>query len=103
MVATTFKLVSQADLAPNSLKTVTVDGKPVLLANVDGTYYAIGNKCTHRGCLLSNGKLNGDTVKCPCHSSIFDLKTGAVVHGPAKTPEPHYEVKIENDQIYLNV
>jgi 3-phenylpropionate/trans-cinnamate dioxygenase ferredoxin subunit/naphthalene 1,2-dioxygenase system ferredoxin subunit len=103
MATTTFKLVSPADLAPNSLKAVTIDGKPVLLANVNGTYFAIGNKCTHRGCLLSNGKLNGDTVKCPCHGSIFDLKTGAVVHGPAKTPEPNYEAKIENQQVYINV
>jgi nitrite reductase/ring-hydroxylating ferredoxin subunit len=96
------KVASAGDLKPNQMKAVDAEGKPVLLVNLNGTFYAIGNKCTHRGCLLSKGTLNGDTVKCGCHGSIFDVKTGNVVKGPAKNAEPKNEVKIENDQVMIS-
>jgi nitrite reductase/ring-hydroxylating ferredoxin subunit len=103
MSTTTFKPVSAADLKPNTTKEIVVDGRSVLLANVDGTYFAISNKCSHRGCALSKGKLDGDTIKCGCHGSVFSLKTGAILHGPAKLALPTFETKVENQNIYLNI
>jgi len=55
---------------------VVVGGKEVLLANVDGSYFAIANKCTHAGGSLAKGSLEGSIVTCPRHGSQFDLKTG---------------------------
>jgi nitrite reductase/ring-hydroxylating ferredoxin subunit len=97
------KLAATNDLKPNQMKVVNAEGKPILLVNIEGTYYAIGNRCTHMGCMLSNGKLNGNIVECPCHGSNFDVKTGKVVRGPAIQPEPKYEVKIENGQVMVNL
>jgi nitrite reductase/ring-hydroxylating ferredoxin subunit len=57
------KLASTTQLQPNQMKGVNANGTPILLVNLDGTFYAIGNKCTHRGCALSKGTLNGDTLK----------------------------------------
>jgi nitrite reductase/ring-hydroxylating ferredoxin subunit len=71
--------------------------------NVKGEYYAIGNVCTHKGCMLSEGGLEGETVTCPCHGSKFDVKTGRVVGGPAVRPEPSYQVRVEKDQIMVNI
>jgi len=82
---------------------VNAEGKEVLVANVNGKFYAIGNKCTHMGCKVSGGKIQGENVICPCHGSTFDLKTGSVVRGPAKNPEPSFPVKIETDDIWVNV
>ena len=96
------KVASAADLKPNEMKAVNANGKPVLLANLEGNYYAIGNKCMHMGCTLTNGKLKGEIVECPCHGSQYDVKTGAVVRGPALKPEPKYEVKVENGQVMVN-
>jgi nitrite reductase/ring-hydroxylating ferredoxin subunit len=76
-------------------------GRKILLANVDGQYYAIGGICTHLGCILSDGKLSGDKIQCPCHGSVFNIKTGEVIQGPARKPEPTYKLKIEGDQILL--
>jgi nitrite reductase/ring-hydroxylating ferredoxin subunit len=90
------------DLKPNQMKPVNVNGKPVLLANIGGEYYAIGNKCTHMGCTLTNGELKGEVVQCPCHGSKFNVKTGKVVGGPAAIPEPKYKVKVENEQILVS-
>ena len=51
------KLASINDVKPNSMMGLTVKDQKILLANVNGNYYAIGDKCMHRGCQLSKGKL----------------------------------------------
>ena len=92
-----------ADLKSNQMKAVNAGGKPILLANIKGTYYAIGNKCMHMDCTLTNGTLKGENVECPCPGSMYNVKTGAVVRGPELKPEPKYEEKTENGQIIMNV
>lgn len=98
-----FKAASTKDLSPGKMKGVEAGGKPVLLVDLAGRYYAIGNVCTHMGCLLADGILKGENVQCVCHGSVFDVKTGKVVTGPALKPEPSYQVKVEGDQILVNV
>ena len=85
------------------MKSVDVNGKTILLTNLRDEYYAIGDKCTHRNCKLSKGTLNGDVVKCPCHGSRFNVKTGEALGGPAVKPEPKYEIKIEDNQIQIRL
>jgi nitrite reductase/ring-hydroxylating ferredoxin subunit len=97
------KVASTKDLAVGRMKSVEAGGRPVLLANLAGEYYAIGNVCTHMGCLLSDGILKGENVQCICHGSVFDVKTGKVVSGPAKKPEPSYQAKVEGDQILVSI
>lgn len=91
------------DFPPGTMISVEANGNDILLANVGGSYYAIGNVCTHMGCSLSEGTLNGNSVQCPCHSATFDLQTGKVLHGSASEPEPVYTVTIENDQILISL
>jgi nitrite reductase/ring-hydroxylating ferredoxin subunit len=95
-------VASATDLQPNQMKAVNANGKPILLANLEGTYYAIGNKCTHLQCTLTNGQLNGEVVQCACHGSKFNVKTGKVVGRPAALSEPKYEVKIEDGKVLIN-
>jgi len=97
------KLASISDVKPNIMMGLEINDKKILPVNVNGSYYAIGNVCTHRGCQLSKGKLQGETVVCPCHGSTFDLKTGNFVKGPTKKPEPVYELKVENNDIMINL
>jgi len=97
------KVASTKELAPSKMIGVEAGGKKILVANLEGKYYAIGNRCTHMGCMLSDGVLKGGIVQCPCHGSRFDVKTGSVVGGPAKKPEPAFQVKVEGDQILVNV
>ena len=91
------------DLANAPLHGVTIDGKQILIAKVGDTFFAIGNVCTHNGCRLSGGKLDGDNVRCPCHGSGFSLRTGDVVHGPAKNPEPVYRVTEEKGELFIEM
>ena len=97
------KLASVTDVKPNSMMDVTVNDQKILLANVNGNYYALSDKCMHRGCQLSKGKLVGETVVCPCHGSTYDLKTGNFLKGPTKKPQPKYELKVEKTDIMINL
>jgi 3-phenylpropionate/trans-cinnamate dioxygenase ferredoxin component len=91
------------NLAEGSMAGVILGDKDILVVNTGGTLYAIGNICTHRGCRLSTGTLLGDRVQCRCHGSVFNVKTGEVVNGPAKNPEPVYQVKTENGDVMIDI
>jgi nitrite reductase/ring-hydroxylating ferredoxin subunit/uncharacterized membrane protein len=92
-------VLAAQELGEGSLRRVEAAGTPVLLANVGGRVTAIGNTCTHMGCSLGDGKLDGDTVVCPCHGSRFRVSDGAVVEGPATVPEPAYDVRTRAGRI----
>jgi len=91
------------DVPPGTMKGFGVGETKIMIANIGGKLSAIGDKCSHRGCLLSRGKLEGEVITCPCHGSRFNVKTGAVVRGPAEQPEPSYPVTIEGGGIWVEV
>ena len=91
------------EVPPGGVKYVQVGGKHILLANIDQQIYAVDNYCTHSRCFLHNGKLKGRVITCPCHFAEFDLTTGEVVAGPAKTPVATYHVKLDGNDILVAV
>jgi isopentenyl diphosphate isomerase/L-lactate dehydrogenase-like FMN-dependent dehydrogenase/nitrite reductase/ring-hydroxylating ferredoxin subunit len=97
------RVASTKDLAPGKMLAVQLGDKQVMVVNLKGRYYAIGNLCTHQACLLSDGKLTGELVECPCHGSLFNVKTGNVQNGPAKDPESVFQVRAEQDQILVGI
>ena len=79
---------------------VVVDDTPVLvLRSAEGAIYAIHDRCSHRGCSLSEGEVEGDEVVCGCHGSRFSLRDGAVKAGPAASAQPAFQVREENGRI----
>ena len=95
------RIASTADVPEGRMKKVLVGAQQVLVANVKGKYYAIGNVCTHFGGSLDRGILTGQEVQCPLHGSHFDVTNGQVKRGPATRPEPVFEVKVENGSILV--
>jgi nitrite reductase/ring-hydroxylating ferredoxin subunit len=89
------------ELSPGQMKWVAVNGERRVLANVDGMFYAISDVCGHRNAPLSRGKLQGYLIECPLHFAQFDIRTGDLVSGPVSTPVPVYEVRVEDDTIYI--
>lgn len=98
---TSVNLGYEKDLPPGSMKARQAGDKEILLVNLENRIYALNNTCTHHGCRLSEGILEGGTVQCPCHGSVFNVKTGEVVKGPAKAPERVYAITIEKGEIRL--
>ena len=54
--------------------------------------------CTHQGCTVGD---SGKQLACPCHGSVFNAQTGAVVHGPAPLPLPAFKVAQIGNDIYI--
>ena len=95
------KVAEVAEIAAGTMKVVEVAGEQAMIANIDGKFFAIGNICTHVGGPLAEGTLEGNLVTCPLHGSKFDVTTGKNLTPPAGSPEPTYEVKIEDSAILL--
>jgi len=79
------------------------EDKKILLANLDGKLYASDRICTHADADLSTGILTEEGVTCPLHLSTFNLKTGVPANLPAEIPLKIYNVKIEQNEIYIEV
>ena len=75
----------------------------ITLANVAGSFHAIDDTCTHRGCSLGDGKLDGSTLQCACHGSRFDVTSGAVVRGPAEDPVRSYPVRVADGEVQVDL
>jgi len=75
--------VATADeVAPGKMKHVELDGKEILIANVNGKFYAINDRCGHTNARLSSGGLRGNVVTCPMHAAQFDVTTGKKLAEP---------------------
>lgn len=93
-----------ADIPPGKTQKVTADGKEVLIANIDGNYYAIDDTCTHAGASLSEGSLEGTTITCGWHGAKFECKTGELSTFPVKIKDlQSYKVVVESGNIFLEV
>ncbi len=93
-----------SDIGPGKMTHLTAGGKEVLIANVDGKYYATGNICNHSGAELHEGELNDKELTCPWHRAKWDVTTGKLIWFPQKLRDlGNYEVKIESGTVYLEV
>jgi nitrite reductase/ring-hydroxylating ferredoxin subunit len=100
----TFVVATKAtDLKPGQMKSYPVDGKRVLVANWEGTFFATQDLCTHDNDTLSDGELVDGDIECPRHGGRFDLKTGKVTALPPMFPIKTFPVQVEGDDIRVAV
>jgi nitrite reductase/ring-hydroxylating ferredoxin subunit len=90
-----------SELSPGKMTWVSVEGERVLLANVDGMYYALEDVCGHQRVALSRGLLEGHEVECPLHFARFDVRTGELINGPISDDVRTYDVRVEDDTVYV--
>lgn len=87
------------ELEENKPKKVDADGVAVVLVKQGDSIYALRETCTHLGGPLSEGKIEGDSIRCPWHGSRFCLKDGRVLDGPAVFAERVFDVRVREGQI----
>jgi nitrite reductase/ring-hydroxylating ferredoxin subunit len=92
-------VLDDAALADGRMTCVEADGTAVMVARSGGNLYALSNHCSHRGGPLHEGDLDAGTVICPWHDSVFDLRDGALVHGPAAYPQPAWDTRVREGRI----
>jgi|SRR3990172_8807123 len=91
-----------SDIPPGKMLKVSSNGKEILVANVDGKYFAMDDTCTHKGASLSEGTLEGSTVTCPWHGSTWDCKTGKLMDFATKLNDlASYKVAVESDSVFI--
>ena len=96
------RVASTSEIPPGIMRKVTVDGQDVVLANVDGKYFAIGDVCTHQDGPLDEGILDNYEVECPWHSGKFCIKDGSALTFPAIEPIKVYRTRVADGQVYIN-
>ena len=89
------------ELSPGTMKWVVVDRERVLIANVEGVFYALRDACGHRQAPLSKGRLEGYVIECPLHFATFDVRTGKLLSGPVAEDVPIYAVEVKDDTVYV--
>lgn len=95
-------VAARADLSPGEPIRVKAGGVPVMLVEYESSIYALSATCVHAGGPLDEGELLADgCIRCPWHASTFQLSDGAVVRGPASMDQPSWEVKVENERVFV--
>jgi nitrite reductase/ring-hydroxylating ferredoxin subunit len=98
------RVASVGDIPPGEMIIVEAGGKEVVVANVDGEFFAFQNECTHRQGPLGEGMLlDGGVVECPFHGGQFDVRTGEVVASPPEEPVATYAVQVDGEDVSVAV
>jgi 3-phenylpropionate/trans-cinnamate dioxygenase ferredoxin subunit len=95
-----------SDIPEGEVRRYMVDGHELALANLgEGQFRAVGDICSHAHAHLHEGEVDVDfeTIECPRHGSTFDLETGKPRSLPATLPVPVYTVKVENDEVKVEI
>ena len=91
------------DLPSGTMRCVSIRGRDVLVANVDGEVLATDDTCTHEDASLSCGVLDGAIVRCPLHGATFDLRDGAPLDEPAEEPLQCHDVRVEDGGVFVRL
>jgi len=100
-----FVTVGRADeVGDGEAVAFAVGDEEVAVARVDGDLYAFSDICTHRHCNLSaGGEIEGTTIQCECHGSMFSMETGEVLNPPASEPLATFDVRELEGEIQVAV
>lgn len=93
------RIGSANEVKSGQMRVFNVAGTKVNVTNAGGELYAFDDTCTHLGCSLAKGHLAGTIVTCACHGSQFDVRTGAVLRGPAEDPVRSRVVQVVGENL----
>jgi 3-phenylpropionate/trans-cinnamate dioxygenase ferredoxin subunit len=97
------RVAAAAECPPGTLLGVEAKGEGIVIANVDGDFYALLDRCSHQDYPLSDGELDGTRIECLYHGARFDVCTGRAVQLPAIRPVKTFEVDLREGDLYLQV
>lgn len=99
------KVILNSELDEGSILAVRIKSERIALYKICGEVYATSEMCSHSDCSLEDfGKIvEHDQVECICHGARFRITTGEVTRLPAEIPLKTYAVKVEEDQVWVQV
>ena len=105
MPVITERLCKVDDVAPGTARRFDIGRFRICLVRLGDDFYAIGDRCSHADYSLSEGEIWADEKEIECwkHGSTFSLLTGEPQSLPATLPVPVYSVRVEGDDVYVDV
>ena len=99
------RVCSVDDVVAGTAARFDVDGHRLCVVNVDGTFYVVGDECSHEDYSLAEGDVWEDEreIECPKHGSTFSLTTGVPRALPATQPVPVYAVRVDGDDVMVTL
>lgn len=97
------KIAKIGDIPPGATKAFEVGERVVVLCNVKGEYFALDDVCTHDEGSFGDGILDGCEIECPRHGARFDVRTGEVTSLPAIVPVDVFTVRVEGEDIEVEI
>jgi 3-phenylpropionate/trans-cinnamate dioxygenase ferredoxin subunit len=97
------RVCSVSDVAEDTALHVDLGDTPVAVVHAGGEFFAIRDVCSHAEVPLSDGDVEGCSIECWLHGSMFDLRTGKPTGLPATTPVPVYPVRVEGDDVLVSL
>jgi 3-phenylpropionate/trans-cinnamate dioxygenase ferredoxin subunit len=94
---------STEEVASGTALAVTVDDVTVAVVHDEDEWYAVYDECSHAAIPLSEGDVEGAQIECWLHGSRFDLRTGKPTNLPATEPVAIYPVRVEGDDVLVDV
>lgn len=91
------------EVAEEEPKAIEINDKKIGVFVIDENYFAIENVCPHAFALLTEGFIEDSTVECPLHEAIFDIPTGRLESGPGCRDLCTYPVRVENEEIQIQL
>lgn len=101
MMADFVTVAAVDEVKPGERLVVEIGRRWVAIFNVDGSYYAIEDRCTHDDGPLAEGELRGCVIECPRHGATFDIRNGKVLSAPALVDVPTFQVRVQGDEIQV--
>ncbi|MDQ6816335.1 MAG: Rieske (2Fe-2S) protein [Actinomycetota bacterium] len=90
-----------SQLADGRPLRAVVDETPAFLLRDGEQIFAIHDRCSHRGCSLSDGRLEGEEIVCACHGSRFDVRDGSLKGGPATAAQPAFQARERDGRVEI--
>lgn len=97
------ELASETDLQNGERLFAEVGGIPIVVFNIAGKLFAIGDVCTHDNGPLGDGLVDGNNIVCPRHGAEFDIQTGKALSLPAVVDIPAYPVRVVGGKIEVGI
>jgi nitrite reductase/ring-hydroxylating ferredoxin subunit len=97
-----FPVAEASSLPPGSARTVSARGREFALVNLDGEFYAIEDRCPHRGESLGSGWVEGGRLSCAMHGWTFDPKTGACLSNPER-PVCRFPTRLRDGEVEIGL
>jgi nitrite reductase/ring-hydroxylating ferredoxin subunit len=99
------RVAQRAEILCGERRVIEHGEHEILVLALGDCIYAIGNICTHDEVWLDDGTLHPESceIECPMHEGRFDLRTGAATHEPAERRLPTYPVRLDGDDVYVEI